>query len=286
MKIVIVGSSGFIGNYLLSKLSSTFNTLAIGRIEKKDCKNYKSFSMLSSKDLADATYIVFCYSLRKIIYDVNDHVESNEILKTILKKVDSTSSQLRGIIYLSSFAVYRGYQGGVVSEYTPVRYSGDDLYAHTKFTEEEIILDFSNQKNIDSLIIRLPSVVGVGVHGNLFYKIISALKNNLRLELQNEHIPFNTMTDLESIYNIVCDFISGTLSFSNRLLLMGASDIKSLGEIVGKLKAKIKSTSSISWGHSKLRGPSVVNINISSINKFRFKSIDEILLNSDKWISG
>jgi len=284
MKIIVVGSNGFVGQHLISKLMLTFDVLCIGRSKNLGSSNYKTFAELGPSELNDTSFIIFCYSQKKIIYEEIDYIYSKNVLETILSKIDPFLNKLKGVIYLSSFAVYRGYQGGVICEDTPIKYSRNDFYAHTKFMEEKIILDFAKKNSIDHLILRTPGIVGPGVHGNLYYKIVMALKNNKELILENKDIPFNVILDVETITEIVYDFIAGIFNNRNQLIILGPADVINFELIVERLKSKLRSSSSILWGLSELRGPSVVKITNPSMHGKYLKRIDEIINSCDSWI--
>ena len=284
MKITIVGSSGFVGQHLVERLISNTELLCIGSSNNLRM-NYKSIAELSPEELNESSYIIFCHSQKKNIYDEFDYLNSKNAVETILGMIDPHLKMLRGLVYLSSFAVYRGYRGGEISEETPINYSRNDFYAHTKFTEERIISDFASRIGIDHLILRLPGLVGPGVHGNLFYKIAVALKNNDELILHNKNIPFNVLLEVETVVELIYDFVFGLLASENQMILLGAADIVRFELIVEMMKSKVRSSSKILWGLSELRGPSVVKISNRIVCEKYLKRIYEILYRCDDWIA-
>jgi nucleoside-diphosphate-sugar epimerase len=166
-KYLISGASGFVGGHI-GHLLSDEDFDSIGRSDK----------CLIRHDFYDGTVtpeIVNNYDYL-IIVSGRAHVENSakdELLlqlqanffgvQSILKGLNNRN--LKGVVYLSSVAVYGSKVSGIVHENAPYVY--DTPYAISKILAERFLLDWSDSTGIPVLILRAPLIAGKNPPGNL-----------------------------------------------------------------------------------------------------------------------
>jgi nucleoside-diphosphate-sugar epimerase len=278
--ILIIGVNGFTGSHLAKSLGVDYSIDGIGTREYPiDGISFKyiNISNLKKEDIENVTYIIFCHARSEVLYTQNIFHESISTANKILNLAMIDSKKLRGVVYFSSVAIYRGYKGGSVDEFSPPMFDSDDLYAQVKILEEKNIIEFSIAKNINYLILRPSAIVGHGFHGNLISKIYTALMSNQDLYLNNQSIQFNALVGVSSVINIVKNFILGDSILKNKIFILSTKDSLSLNLLVDKMKILSKSKSKIVWGTSILRGPHLFTYkNIEFKNKY-LSTIDDSL---------
>lgn len=182
MKILITGSSGFLGQYLNLELSNNHEIVALYHQEPRNCINYKSFQIdirnyeLLSKLFSEfkPNVVVHTASISspikadslppKIVYDVN--VNATKYIAELCDKYKSKT------IYTSTDLVYAGYRGSYLKEdanLIPI-----SIYAETKLMgEEKIKSTFDNY-----IILRTALMFGFGLNGTkcFFHEMYDKLK--------------------------------------------------------------------------------------------------------------
>ena len=178
MKILISGSSGFLGSCIREHLLKNNIVFSLGR------RNDSDFKFDFSKDninvnLPDFDTFIHCASLAHIV--PKEKKQKEEFFKI---NVDGTSSLLnlfsssskipKSFVYISSVSVYGLSKGKLVDESTPLL--ATDPYGLSKIKVEKLILKWCKQHNVVCCILRLPLVIGKNPKGNLF-KMIKSIRN-------------------------------------------------------------------------------------------------------------
>ncbi len=157
MKILITGSSGFVGTYLVKKLSNKHQIIKYDLKEGQDVLN----SELLSKKLKGVDLVIHLaafISAQESWERPMDYIRNNAL--GTLSVVDcSIKSSVKKIIFFSSAAVK-------VKPLTP--------YAVSKINAEEIVKLYSNQVNV--VIVRPENIYGLGQKANYGYVIHNFIK--------------------------------------------------------------------------------------------------------------
>ena len=177
MRIVIIGTTGFIGSSLLRCFTENgYDCLGANRslktrklLDSDICLEYDDLDGLISKfKQLKPTHIIHTVGVahdrhkpsnHKLYFDVNVGIASQVALA-------ARCAGVARFIYLSSSKVY----GNLVGTGCPDEGSiGDnlDIYGHTKLIGERSVIDILNNSNTSAMIVRLPLVYGKGVKGNL-----------------------------------------------------------------------------------------------------------------------
>jgi len=180
-KILITGSSGFLGKHLVSMLSITNELYTLSRVNS----NY-SVDLSKNVPILNEKYDIVIHAAG-FAHKINN--ESKNIFIDI--NVTGTLNLLRGLeisavpskfVFISSVSVY-----GLVSGYNIDESSellAKDPYGLSKIEAEKIILDWCNNNNVICTILRLPLIAGIEPPGNLG-SMINSIKKGFYFNIEN-----------------------------------------------------------------------------------------------------
>ena len=188
-EILITGSTGFIGNYLIPELSKNHKILGISKNKKKSSKNFISNSIDITKSkillqnhftkiihMAAYSDVAYCNLNPTKCYELN--VKSTQKMLEIARKNDSS------FIFLSSSHVYRNSIRQPILENSLCNPSTH--YASSKRMSEILCETYAKTYGLDIQVARLFSVYGPkSPKSNLIFNIINQMINNSKIVLGN-----------------------------------------------------------------------------------------------------
>ena len=196
-KILVTGSSGFVGEELIDKLTkSNYSVIGIDNFEPSDLekKKYelKNFffekadirNNLKNLDKIFKKYkpqiIVHCASKildtndKKVVWDTN-YFATRDILKL------SIEHKIKKFIFVSTFSIFQKSYDFPVDENEPPSYK--TVYGETKFKTEKLIMESKFEGDI--CILRCPIILGK--HRSFRFGVLfSMIKNNFNVPLIGE----------------------------------------------------------------------------------------------------
>ena len=172
MKVLLTGSSGFLGSEILKYfIHNNIDIKTLGR----------SISNNIQIDLAKDTYNIntnfdlIIHAAGKAhdnnnytFHDVN-YLGTKNLLNSLI------TNPPKSFVFISTVAVYGTNEGELISENHPL--NATDEYGKSKIDAEKLIINWCNKFNVCFTILRLPLVVGENPPGNL-KKMINAIKKN------------------------------------------------------------------------------------------------------------
>jgi nucleoside-diphosphate-sugar epimerase len=165
MKILITGSTGFLGNVIKKSLINDFEIF-----EYTDSKN-KSIKLELDIPLFKHQFDLVIHAAGKAHLTPKDEIEVQQFYSVNVK---GTYNLLKGLefiglpkefVFISTVAVYGNDYGINISESEKLK--ACDPYGLSKIQAEKLISDWCNKNNIICTILRLPLVVGPNSPGNL-----------------------------------------------------------------------------------------------------------------------
>lgn len=224
MKIALTGYTGFVGSFLLDKLSH-FDMIVIGR-KRPASENVTFFESADDFNvpvecLSDVDVFIHCaaktHSGGLKTKEAVESFRNINVLAVINLATKAAKAGVKRFIFISSIKV----NGEATKQGHSFRNSDlrapEDAYGRSKSEAEVALETIGKNTGMDIVIIRPPLVYGPGVTGN-FAHLISAVKNKYPL-------PFGLVKNrrsMVSIFNLV-DFISVCIEHpraSNQIFLV------------------------------------------------------------------
>jgi len=272
--ILITGANGTIGCDLVYHFSKTNKVLAFYRTVNSFSENFKSKNVTWIKQ--DLRNTIEC----KIVPDVIihgvvthpfanknsnlDYINSNVI--SLLNIINyANEKKVSHFIYLSSVKIYGDINTEILNDDNV--FTNPDLLGATKILSEAL---FKNQ-NFKFLCLRLPGVLCYeksSIERPWLNSIISKLKNDQDVTINNKDVFFNNIIDTIEIFRFIQYLLKNNVS-SNISFNLSASSPMKLGELIMYIKEYFKSKSGINF--SKVRTNNFIISNKTLMNKFNYK---------------
>ncbi|MDB4594800.1 NAD(P)-dependent oxidoreductase [Candidatus Pelagibacter sp.] len=262
-KILITGSSGFLGNNLSNFFSQNnykkFKVVASYNSRnpkfKKKIKTIKLNSkILKKKKKMNFDIVIHCASKTRVNTANNFalYKENIEFLNQIIKKVN-----FNYFFFMSSVSVYGLVNDKKIKESTIL--GAQDFYGKSKIKCEAILKKFS-LKNPDKRIVifRLPGVVGLNSHSNFISNLKKAFEKNLdnKITINNQNDKFNNILHVKDLYFFITKILTIKYKFNIIVFVLGSKYSIKLKNVVkifeNFYKKKIKLKFNTNKNHNKL----------------------------------
>ena len=166
MRILLTGSSGFLGSFFFDKLSQYHVVDTISRTNSK-------FHINLVKEIPsfELSYDVVIHCAGRAHYTPGGKTEIREFYR---ENIDISENLLLGLsktckpsnfVFISSVAVYGKSVGHLINEQSEL--NAMEPYGISKVQAEQLILKWCTENNVTCTILRLPLVVGLNPPGNL-----------------------------------------------------------------------------------------------------------------------
>ena len=191
-KIIITGSSGNVSNYFYEKLKKKYDVLRLSRRQNlKDKIFYNTTDKISKQNIFFLLHIS-SYSPQSNSrneqhksYKINEKLDNN-ILKIISKNT------IQNVIFFSSTSVYSDLERKKIVKKS-------FTYGYRKLLMEEKLLKL----NLNSYILRIPSLLYRNGSGNWINKICKKLRFNENITISDPNNLYNNCLDINKLYEIV-----------------------------------------------------------------------------------
>lgn len=217
MKILVTGATGKIGREIANNLkNSGFNVIRHSKsnIEADWVADLTNDSCLEAPE---CDYCIHTAGLTpNSSKNLNDYIESNVVGSyNLIKKLNK--SGCKGIIYLSTISVYGDVKEETIKENS--RILSPSEYGMSKYLGEQIIL----KSEINSIILRLPAVMGK-YHGDTWVEnIINLAINNEDIYYSNPEASFNNIISTNSI-SLFCEKLIKKFPQKNKIFVLSSND--------------------------------------------------------------
>ncbi len=165
-KVLITGSSGFLGSILANELSVNNTVICLSRRSGK----YK-VSLEQEIPKFEQPFNLVIHAAGKAHSIPKNQLEQNQFYDINVK---GTKNLLEGLalvgfseqfVFISSVSVYGMESGDNINE--DYILSAKDAYGLSKIQAEKLVMDWCKENNVICTILRLPLIVGVNPPGNL-----------------------------------------------------------------------------------------------------------------------
>jgi nucleoside-diphosphate-sugar epimerase len=250
MRILLTGSSGFLGKYFGELLQFENNIVSLNRnIGDYKCDlKYQMPNFDTPFDLVihNASKV---HSIPRNIFEKNDFFDVN---------VKGTLNLLRGLknvgcpkmfVFISSVSVYGLIKGENIDEDTPL--NANDPYGRSKIEAEEVIKKWCSENSVICTILRLPLVAGSNPPGNLglmikgikngFYFNVAGGKSNKSIVLAIDIAKFVVKASkVGGVYNLTDGYHPNFYELSRTIgLQLGKNFIPNLSIFIAKILAYV-----------------------------------------------
>jgi nucleoside-diphosphate-sugar epimerase len=177
--ILLSGAGGFIGSALLNEMLD--QGLKVSNYDSRT----QNFNFYEGVNLNEIEIMILCGGyVSHGQTDKNNAKESEKSNRTLDSILSETYPRLRKIVYLSTTDVYKNFKS--INEGSEIFIS--NLYTKIKLEQEKKIKKYCENKNIDSLILRIgnvygpgefnynkfiPSIIRCGIHGQRFKMLVN-----------------------------------------------------------------------------------------------------------------
>lgn len=206
MKVLLTGSSGFLGNEIGLEIAKHNELISIGRNNSNQilCDLASTIPHLPEIDaVIHAAGKAHVYPKTdaeiKEFFDVNVNGTQNLLNALAFQNIKS-------FVFISSVSVYGLEQGELIEETNPL--NGHSPYSKSKIVAEKLIADWCIQKSIPYLILRLPLIAGNNPPGNLG-KMMHAIKKGYYLRIAKGNAK-KSMVLAADIANFINNYIQLT----------------------------------------------------------------------------
>lgn len=245
MKIFLTGASSYIGKYLiLNFLQRGYQVVSTSRTNPKiNKKNHRWIKHdLSKKQINLKSYrpeiIIHLAGLAWMNKPPEDYINSN-ILATINLSKTFKNKKVKKFFYFSTRDVYGDFKGSVLKENSIS--NNLSIYGYSKLMAEKIL-----SNSFPVVILRLPSIIGLGTHGWI-NSVVKKLKKNKKIALTD--YKFNNYMHASELSKIVLKLTKSRIN--SDIFLVSCSNIIKSNKVVKLLKTNLKSRSLIKINKNK-----------------------------------
>lgn len=169
-KILITGASGFLGHHILQVFQVNHACYTLGRTEVTSTKHYTTSLPLSTDFKFEEHFSTVIHNAGKAHLVPKTEKERQEFhtintqgTRSLLKTLTANKPEV--FVFISSVAVYGAKIGDLITEEHAL--DASDPYGKSKIEAEKLILDWGNENEVKTIILRLPLVYGDNLTGNL-----------------------------------------------------------------------------------------------------------------------
>ena len=212
-KILITGSSGFIGKNLVDNLLSEYEIVGLSKKVEKSKINCitKDINQITSKDFKNIFCVIHLAAITdpKICEDFPEKCITTNVLGT-QKILEASRKNNCKIIYASTSHVYGIPKKIPISEIAST--SPTSIYAGSKLAGEILCESYQKQFNMDISIVRIFSVYGPKSNNHcVLPSIVKQMKNSnvIKLGNINSKRDFIFISDIIDAFKIILKNIDG-----------------------------------------------------------------------------
>lgn len=160
MRMLVLGSSGFVGSYVSEELNNSGHTVLNG-IDEKTGKRVDLTDLAAINSYFIKTIPEVIINCSGVIDATGDFEDNIRFTNNILKASKDTGLTISNVIITGSAGEYGEVENLPVTENTPLKATSP--YALSKIREEQNAIEFSETNNIPVTILRVFNPIGIGM---------------------------------------------------------------------------------------------------------------------------
>ncbi|RJQ17631.1 NAD(P)-dependent oxidoreductase [Candidatus Woesearchaeota archaeon] len=225
-KVLLVGSSGYIGNLLLNGLQGDFHVIGLSRSHKHDDLFMNTHKLKAKLSEISPDIIIYLINAPPSVSEeriLEAYQTNNQLLKNFLSAMKDHKPWF---IYVSSSAVYGLNKDSVVSETSkrqPV-----NLYGLFKCYSEDILFAFAKEHGVPFTILRVFNIYGP--KNMIFQKIFESIKNNNMMHFHGLHQKRDYLSEKKFLH-VLSSLIDRSL-FKNEVLNVGSGNAVQIRQVL------------------------------------------------------
>lgn len=244
MKVLITGSSGFIGNTLAEELKLNNELILIDKAKSEKRENFYEINLLNPElietaienfKLTTIDVLIHCASIlatKENHKDINLLYNNLKITESVIKIAKVLKP--KKIINFSTIGVYPNLDG-IYTEKSEIKPSQnfEAIYGLSKFCSEELFAFMLNETETQVINLRLAQTIGEGMRNDRIYSImLSELKNSNKITVWGNGERISSFISIEYLVTAIeaiieKDIIEGTYNIGEKTIsyLQLAKDI-------------------------------------------------------------
>ncbi len=175
--ILVIGGTGFIGDYLIHNLSLLTSRTTVLYRETEPTQKLKNITY-KKLDASKETE-----KFRKILQNVTHLVILSRPDEKIIKNITTSNSKIEKIIFASTILIYPDSRK---PQDESSKLIAANPYEQGKIDEEKILIEFSKNSAIKICIARFTNIFGDVKNRGLVHFVLDALINNKTFKLNND----------------------------------------------------------------------------------------------------
>lgn len=269
-RILVTGTNGFIGKYISEMLiKNGFLVSGMGRQTTCQVTGLVKYYMHDLKNeikiLDDFDYIIhaagYVPKTKDTFLNFNGFEENNIVsMKNIVKF--SNIKKIKNIIFISSISIYGDIRNKIINEDSDI--INQNYYGLTKYVAEKILVD---RKEINSIILRIPGVIGIGNDRIWIYNLVNKMMHNKDVEISSPNFATNAFISIYDLGKFILHLLNSDYKKSDIILLASDNSMKVI-DIVDTVKKLLKSSSN----YNIVEGKNAFSIDISHARSLGYKT--------------
>lgn len=197
-KLLVTGSGGFIGQYLLPLVKTNDVVRFVG-----DLRNIEDVEKNINEDIS------IVINLASKVYGSSEELSDVNItgLKNLISALEKKAPNLEKFIHIGSAAEY-GLSELPITEMSPTNPTGE--YGKTKLMQTEMVMNAFCNTRVNIVVLRLFNVVGKNMSENMLF---AKIKNNFEDNNVSEIVISNKESvrdwiDVRDVVNVIAKFVT------------------------------------------------------------------------------
>lgn len=249
MKILVIGSEGFVGNNLVEGLSKNHEVFSADKLDNSDHKNYKKFDITNYESVEKTVKdidVVIHLAAHSLVSSLDGSIANARVnIIGMLNLLESCrKNNVKKIIFTSASSLIGEPSTEKVKEDHPAK--PKTAYGITKLTSEHYLRLYNELYNIDYVVFRFFNIYGPHQKNGLIPSLYSRIVNGEPLTVFGQGDQIRDYVFINDVIPFFEKAISSNLG-NNEIFNMGTGIGSSIKQIIENLSEILQITPSIDF---------------------------------------